>query len=213
MKDLVKKEELYSFLNQKTGRFETYNMHTGELLMCDGELLVKDEFAYTVELSDAIAGLVREGKTYKKIAEMVNMPSIHTLYAWKDAYPDFKKKLELARKDRADRYYDRAVEELENRDLATKDDVPLAKFKFDGYMKLAEKGNPADYGQQTKVIGDAAAPLQIIVQTGILRENIEPITVENEHEEVQDSVGEQRRSGVEREGLQGICEEPEGDRP
>jgi len=207
MKDLVKEEELYSFLNQKTGRFETYHLHTGELLRVDGELLDKNVFAYTVELSDAIAGLVREGHTYKKISEMDGMPSIHTLYVWRDAYPDFKKKIDSARKDRADRYYERAVEVLEDPHINTKDDVPAAKFRFDGYMKLAEKGNPSEYGQQTKVIGDASAPLQIIVQTGILREQLEePIIVENEHEEIQDSIGEQRCGGDERGGISGVHE-------
>jgi len=211
MKDLVKKEELYSFLNQRTGRFETYHLHTGELLSVDGELLDRNEFAYTVELSDAIAGLVREGRNYKQISEMDGMPSIHTLYVWRNAYPDFAVKLKSARKDRADRYYEKAVEALEDPHITTKDDVPAAKFKFEGYMKLAEKGNPDDYGQQTKVVGDASAPLQIIVQTGILREQLEePIIVENENEEVQSSVGEQRCSGDGREGVSGVREGSEG---
>jgi len=171
----------YTILDPLTRKLVTYDVHTGEVIAKEGALVPKSNFQYTLELGAGICALVREGKTLKTISELPNMPSLHLIYAWRNHYPDFKKGLEEAKQDRADYFHDKAAEAVE--EVAEKEDVPVGKFKFDSYLKLAEKGNPREYGQKTQIEGQQGA-LQIVLHTGIVREKQEPITVEANYGEI-----------------------------
>jgi len=170
----MKTNETMTLLNKSSGRLETFNIHTGELVVSDGELVSK--LLYTTELSDAICHLIREGLTLEKICKFRNMPPLHSIYAWKKAHPDFAKNMKAARKDRASYHHDKAIDILEDNDKIEKEDVPGLKFQFDSYMKLAERGSPDEYAAQPKQLA-VQTPATIIINTGI---NREPVTIEGE---------------------------------
>jgi hypothetical protein len=146
-----------------TGQIKTYNVITGEVVYVDGQLVKDHRFAYTVEDGVRITSLVREGKTLKQIASLPDFPSLHLIYAWKSIHPDFAQRLREAKADRAEHFRDKAVEVLEN--TVEEEDLKVAKFKFDGYTKLAAQDNPAEFGQKREEGGQA--PTQIIIQTGV----------------------------------------------
>lgn len=177
---------MMTLLDRKTKKLKTYDIRTGEVVSTDGVLNQKAQMGYSLEIADAICNLVREGKTLSFIADLDQMPQLHVIYKWREIHPDFGKRLKQARADRADFYHDKAEHAVER--VEDKDDVPVGKFKFDAYMKLAEKGNPSQYGQQRSIEGPGA--LQIIVNTGIVRDD--PVTVEVIDEESKSSGREQQ---------------------
>ena len=154
---------LINVQNKETGQLQTFDMITGEEIYRDGRLLKDHQFIYTVEDGMIISSLVREGKTLKEIASLPDMPSLHLIYAWRRLQPDFAKSLAGAKADRAEYFRDKAVAILEDTDDAS--NLGVAKFKFDGYTKLAAQDNPAEFGQKREDGG--SAPTQIIIQTGV----------------------------------------------
>lgn len=162
-----------TLLDKQSGSLVTYDIRTGEKLSVDGVVVQKSQYGYSLEIADAVCNLLREGHTLTKISKMDNMPQLTVLYRWMSVHPDFKKMVEAAKVDRGSYNLDKAqtiLEEIDPED--TPRDVLLAKkFQFEGHIKLAEKDNP-------KLLEKAqgAAPLQIVVNTGIIRG--EPTTVE-----------------------------------
>jgi len=170
----MKAKETMTLLNKSTGTLETFNIHTGELVVRDGELISTQ--LYTVELADAICNLVREGLTYEKISSIKDMPPRHLIFAWRNTHPDFARNLKNARRDRATYFNDKAIAVLEDSGKIDREDVPEAKFKFDSYMRLAERGSPDEYAAQPKT-AMVQTPATIIINTGI---NRQPVTIEGE---------------------------------
>lgn len=169
-------KHLTTLYNKEERRLETYNIHTGELISYEG-MVPKGFQPYSVEINFAICAMVREGKTLEQISQIPGMPPHHLMLSWKAYHPDFKKALAEARLDRAEVFHDKAVKVLDDASQTnlSKDDVPAEKFKFDGYLRLAEMNNPEMYNK--KPTGNTGVgALQIIVQTGINREA--PIVVD-----------------------------------
>lgn len=153
--------------NKNSGVLETYNAHTGELIFEEGvPKETRPVPVYTIQLGDAIANLVREGEHISKL-HTKGFPDAVVIHKWRRLYPEFDEKLKHAREDRALELRDKAEALIEA--CVDKDDVAIAKFKFDSYLRLAEKDNAREFGSQTKITGDSSAPLQIIVNTGIIR--------------------------------------------
>lgn len=171
-------KNVMTVLDKKTGELRSYDTRTGEVISTDGVLVHKERFAYSLELCDAICGLVREGTTVTKIAEMPGMPNLHLIYAWMRYHPDFRKAIELARQDRAEHHMDKAADVLEGTEQNMKslgrDELNARKFVFDSHLKMAEKNNPEKL-MEKKNIG---APLQIIINTGIIRDEDGVKTIE-----------------------------------
>lgn len=164
----MNQNEVMVLRNKQTGKLESINIHTGELIATEGGEL--STFVYTLEMSSAICALVREGQTYKQIALMEDLPNLHQIYAWRNKFPEFDRDLKQARKDRADYHFDMASQELEDGANLDKDEVAAAKFRFDGHLKLAEKGNQDDYGKKTHITGNTGGGATLIViNTGINR--------------------------------------------
>lgn len=163
-------KDTLTILNKNTKELETYNVHTGELIATNSSVAGSNQIVFDLGIAEHICMLVREGCTLSRIAQRPDMPSYHTILSWVSTHKDFAKAIEMAKKDRASVYHDRAVEVLEADDYLDKDSLNNAKFKFDSYLKLAEKGDPNRYAAKptTVVAGGAQAPT-IIVNTGISR--------------------------------------------
>lgn len=176
----MEQKYLITQINKKTGHLETFDIRTGEVISRNGEMVQAHKFAYSLEIEDAICNLLREGYSLAKISRMEQFPQLSVIYKWQELHPKFKERIKLAKAGRAEYFRDKAEEVLDN--TMEKEDVPVSKLKFEGYMKLAEKDNPAEYGRSQQQVGQQG-PMQIVIHTGISRD--EPTTVEviNERED------------------------------
>jgi transposase-like protein len=158
---------VYKLVN---GALQVRDIETGELTGESGKwirpIAVKE---YSVPLGDHVCELVRQGNTYNSITDKMGLGSTQTIYRWRNKHPDFEEHLKAARRDRADYYHDQVME-VAQRDIIERDEVSALKLRTDLYKWGAEKANPQEYGAQTKITGDVESPLQIIVDTGIKRE-------------------------------------------
>ncbi len=69
--------------------------------------------SYTQELADEIIELIRNGYSEREICKKRGMPSLKTLWNWKDKYPEFLRQSARARADSADFYNDRRMKKAE----------------------------------------------------------------------------------------------------
>jgi len=177
MTDLVDKNvEKYFFtrINKKTGALESVDMRTGIVVPVTGangkSLSAEFNTKYTIEISDAICNLIREGKTMTQIVrENDFLPPVHVIYNWRRLHPDFAQKMDAAVKDRAHYHLDKAMDIAEDARDSCKDAVPGLKLSADIHLKLLEKSDPDRWGSKVKLSGDKDSPLKIIVDTGIRR--------------------------------------------
>jgi hypothetical protein len=141
------------------------------------ELKTKAEFGdltqittrYRPDVGDAVCLLVRLGSTLKEAAKRLPIKDVTTIYSWRSTHPDFKEKLDAARKDAADNFIDKIQEIADTKDIP-KEDVPGARLRVDSYKWLAEKANPQKYSPKSVIAADEDNPLQIIIDTGITRD-------------------------------------------
>lgn len=175
--EAVNPKELITVTDKPSGELHTYSIVTGELIYRDGSLTKDFDFAYTIPEGMKIAARVREGKTLKEIAASAESPSLHLIYAWRRNFPGFAQMLKEAKEDRAEYFHDKAVIIVEEAEEA---DTRLDKFRFDAYMKLAEKGNPQEFGKTGAEAG--GGNVTIVVNTGIDRDP--PVTIEVESKKV-----------------------------
>ena len=61
---------------------------------------------YSEDLADKIVGLIEDGYSERQIAKMEGMPNAATIWAWKEAYPEFLKQSARAREASAERFDD-----------------------------------------------------------------------------------------------------------
>lgn len=102
-----------------------------------------------------------------KICKMDGFPPYHDVCRWRREDEDFDKALKQARVDRAEVFADKAVETAESLEDANRDEVSVGKLKVDTYKWAAEKHDPEKFGNKTKVVGDANAPLSLNIITGV----------------------------------------------
>jgi hypothetical protein len=177
MTDLVDQNvEKYFFtrINKKTGALESVDMRTGAVVPVTGangkSLSAEFSSKYTIEISDAICNLLREGKTMTQIVSDHDfLPPVHVIYNWRRLHPDFAQKMDAAIKDRAHYHLDKAMDIAEDAKDSCKDAVPGLKLSADIHLKLLEKSDPDRWGSKVKLSGDKDSPLKIIVDTGIKR--------------------------------------------
>ena len=180
MSDLIKTDETYTVYNPESRKIDTFNIYTGELISADTNL---SEYMYTIAMGAVLCNLIREGQTLLQVSRMEGMPALHTLYTWKSNNPEFAKKVAQAKKDRAEYHMDRAAELLDGAADLDRDQVASHKLAIEGFMKLAEKGNPDEFMPKPAQLQSQVAPAMIVINTGI---NREPITVEVQHENNQE---------------------------
>jgi transposase-like protein len=159
----MKKEEWYHYIADD-GQPEAVNYTTGEvarldipqderddyvLAAIDGRKVFvhKDTVVPTTQLVVQYNGLVAEhfcsniaeGATLKKACMAAGI-SYTTLCKWRRQYPEFRKMLEEAHKDRGELYFERLVDVAETTP-ADKEEVPLGRLKADIYKHLSAVSN------------------------------------------------------------------------
>lgn len=123
---------------------------------------------YSPLLADRFCDLVANGTGVTKVCERSDMPSYSNICKWRRLYPEFEKKLEQARQDRAELYFEKTLEIAESTD-ANRDEINLAKLKIDAYRKSAQVGNPDRFGDRQNVKAQVAVG-SYVIETGIRRD-------------------------------------------
>ncbi len=176
-------EEETFFERDEEGRILEISMVTGIIVNQSKnamDLLKQDSdhplriHKYTRGFGEVICALIAKGETFTSIVEMEGMPKAHVLARWRAEHEDFNIALGFARKMRAEHFHDMVVKDLQDVDgdenKIDKDEVAARKLKMDRLKWLSSVNDPDTYGTKTKVSGDTDAPLQIVVSTGIHRE-------------------------------------------
>jgi hypothetical protein len=146
--------------NAQTGGLEKICLLTGNIVTPEK----KPKFVYTLEIGNAICDLVRQGMTVSRISGISGMPPAGVVYRWLGANPDFRDKLEQARRDRAEVFHDKVLELVGDGDIH-KEDVPGIKLAVDTYKWAAEKNDPERFGTR-KPDSESHGPTVIMIDTG-----------------------------------------------
>ena len=125
-------------------------------------------YPYNVDTANAIIESVCEGMTLRQIAKMKGMPPVATMYYWASKYKEFKSDLATARKVRGEMLADEALDIAR---ATTSMKSRADKLKIDTLKWAAKVNNPEVFSDTIKHTGDASNPIQIVVDTGIKRNN------------------------------------------
>ena len=188
-------------LNAATGLLEVYCAETGKLLavqatpneefyakrrdklvervLPNGEVVLVEKtiapealnnfkFAeYSSYVVDMICEKITGGMGITKICALPGFPNYSEFCRWKRLYPEIEAQLNQARADRAEQMRDEIYEKMVNVD---EDNIDSTKVKIEALKYLAGTDNKQRYGNDKTVV-QAAAPVQIIISTGIVREH------------------------------------------
>lgn len=136
-----------------------------------GLLASTEHLTYNQVMVDLICQKITEGYSLSKICRMEGFPSYSTISHWRRINQVFNKQLEEAKRDRAEYYRDKVIEEAENAE-STKDPINAHALRVEAY-KWAAGMDDAKYSPKSKVEATLNTPVQIIVDTGIDRRPIE----------------------------------------
>ena len=114
---------------------------------------------FTQELGDKICAKVMEGMPLVRICAEEGMPHPATVYRWFREHKDFCDNYARAKEDQADYF----VEDiLQIADLATIQDVQVAKLRVDTRKWAASKYKPKKYGDRlhAELTGEGGKPIE-----------------------------------------------------
>lgn len=119
------------------------------------------DYALDTVLLDLIAQAITSGATVSEACEEYNFKE-STLNYWRNRHPEANDKIKQAIKMRASRLVEQVLEEGKS--------SGDTKVRIDAYKYVAEKTDPENYGNRTKIVGDPNAPLGFVLETGIRRQ-------------------------------------------
>lgn len=163
MDNLPAKKDLHYIWNNRTRKFDVLDLSTGRYL--EPVTFEPNPTEASELMMDVICDQIREGKTLQQVCSDPNMPSASRFYMWLAQYPDLRVRYEQARKQRADRFHDMALDialAIPNKDM-----VPGAKLAVDTLKWAAEKANPEAYGKK-EADGPKGTSISITLHTGVL---------------------------------------------
>ena len=149
-------------------------------------------------IADLICEEIIKGKNITEVARDPRIPGFYTITKWREYNKAFDASIRQAFSARADVQHDRLIEVAEK--ITTKDEAVVKKPLIEALKWSAEKTNPDQYGQKTKISGDPAAPLQLIIDTGVPAPESLP---ERPVEEISNSVNNEalpESGGIEKSG-------------
>ena len=159
------------------GKLTKVNLSTGEVEFCNEDLPVKQYWTYSEAYCDIICKLLCE-KTLSQICKLPGMPPVSVISYWRTKNPEFAKRMRESKKMLAEtKYHDAIVDSTEIKyddkgEMIPLDprNVPVDKLQFDRLKWLARVNDPEVYGEKMQLSGNKDAPLQIVIDTGIRRE-------------------------------------------
>lgn len=100
---------------------------------------------YSDEVAARICADLAEGRSLRSICDDEEMPAARTVHYWLHEKPEFLRQYREAREIQADNEFD---EIREIADLATPEDVSVAKLRVDARKWRASKLKPGTYGDR-----------------------------------------------------------------
>lgn len=127
----------------------------------------KSEYDFNPDTAIKIVKMVSGGMTFSEIGKLEGFPNYNIIQKWEARRPEFKLELNLARKLRAEVFHDKALNTAEKSDHKT---VQSDRLRVDTYKWASQVNDPERFSPSMKVKGDPDAPLKIVVETGIRRD-------------------------------------------
>lgn len=159
--------DVIRYVNKETGKWESIDAVSGEVITNEKMYTPEKRIPYSLDIARQLCMLIRDGASAKDACNKLKI-TYNTFCLWKYRYPDFREGVMDARKDAAEMFAHKAMEELENTP-GDKIEMDRMKLAVSTYQWFAEKADPQSYGKQTKITGDASQPLTLVVNTGIQR--------------------------------------------
>lgn len=94
------------------------------------------------------------------------MPPVSAIHLWRSQNPEFKRRLDMAYKDRAENFHDEAIEIAMSAVSAPKEMQAGLKLAVSTLQWAAEKGNPDRYGTKKESSGNVGG-VTVIIDTGV----------------------------------------------
>lgn len=153
--------------NERTSKYEAMDLNTG-LMVRDytPNLSSAKTIEYSQDMADMVVDLIRRGNRITKIGQLPNMPPYSAICLWRAQNPEFRRRVELAYKDRAEGYHDQAVELALEAVNSPKEIQSGIKIAVDTLKWAAEKGDNKRYGAQKDNTGPQGG-VTIIIDTGV----------------------------------------------
>jgi len=147
---MAESKEVTTFTRMnRLGELEVVDMISGEILTTERHLEVGARYKYTPDYGRAICSLIAEGRTLSECVRMKGVPPLSILYSWMERYPDFRERLEQARRDRAEVYHDMIISSAEA--IEDKESAIVETARINALKWAAERGNPRRYGSKVEV--------------------------------------------------------------
>lgn len=126
---------------------------------------------YSQAFAEVLCSRIAGGTSgLKKFSEEPGMPSYAVLCKWRRENKEFDEMLTKAYEDQADYRAEKIMDEIENTS-ADSDDIALAGLKLKAVQWTAQVNRPSKYSPRMKHSGDPLSPLQVVIETGIRRED------------------------------------------
>lgn len=132
----------------------------------DPSTLPREIWPYNQVTAQLVLAKIMEGMSLAKIGKLEGFPPAHTLWYWTREYDEFKSEYLEAKKARAEWAHDQVLAQAE---VVDESNYQSARTKIDAYKWVAKVNDRHTFGDTTKLVGDAANPIAILVDTGITR--------------------------------------------
>lgn len=129
--------------------------------------LLEHMVPYSPLLLDLVCQKLAEGENLTQICKTPGFPTYRALCAWRRKYPEVSVALNEAKRDRAEALRDKALNEAEG--AVSRDPVTASALRVDTYKWASGIDDPR-YSPKAKVEATLNAPTQIVIHTGINRE-------------------------------------------
>lgn len=131
-------------------------------------------------LLDVICSRIANGESLRKMCDEEGMPSYATISRWRREDPEIRMAFERAFEDHADYTANKIIDIAEKAylDKVDVDQMAAVKHFTENLWKSAAVHKPRQYAPNMKISGDANAPLQLIIDTGIRRKSDPGYTID-----------------------------------
>lgn len=130
--------------------------------------------SYVKEVADDVCQLIEQGESLRKICERPGMPNQRTIFRWLNENDEFCQQYARARENQADFLLE---EMLEISDLATPEDVSVAKLRVDARKWYITKVAPKKYGDKVtqEITGVNGAPIEQKISMDLSRLSVDEL--------------------------------------
>ena len=182
---LAPMEEHYQYLwNDRLKTYEVLDLKTGKLVSNYQRItkeVLSTSVSYTPIMGDIICDAIRRGLKLKDMENDAQFPPVSAIQLWKATNPEFRRRLESAYKDRAERYHDDAIETALSAISAPKEMQAGLKLAVSTLQWAAEKGNPDRYGAKKEQSSGNSGGVTVIIDTGVKSKGETIINIDVDH--------------------------------